>query len=175
MPCDRDFGRIEKRRRKKDRVTKPSEWVELIRSTDQRKPFNIVYVEHPLTDDMKDDGTPVVKVKDYKTAYNAMIKSVDGISSFRGIKFQRGQPCCSRATMSAGCTQPVTILKRGKKLTNIAAAELHAAYSDFLPIKSAKLKDVRALLEHVNLPEEVVFYNNLAAIAENSASDNEYE
>ena len=31
LPCDRDFARIEKRRRKKDRVIEPSEWVNEIK------------------------------------------------------------------------------------------------------------------------------------------------
>ena len=42
----------------------PSEWVKLIRETDQKKPFNIVYGKHSLTADMKPDDTPVVTVKD---------------------------------------------------------------------------------------------------------------
>ena len=61
MPCDRDFGRIEKRKRRKDKVALPSEWVELVKSTDHHSPFAIAYVEHPLTDDLQSDGTPVVK------------------------------------------------------------------------------------------------------------------
>ena len=44
MPCDRDFGRIEKKKRKKDKVALPSEWVQLVKSTDESNPFNVVYV-----------------------------------------------------------------------------------------------------------------------------------
>ena len=61
MPCDRNFGRIEKRMRKKDRVIFPLQWVSLIKGTDLSSPFDVVYVEHPLTDSMMDDGTPVAK------------------------------------------------------------------------------------------------------------------
>ena len=42
MPCDRDFDRIEKKRRKKDRVPQPSEWVKLIRETGHTNPFRVV-------------------------------------------------------------------------------------------------------------------------------------
>ena len=73
MPCDRDFGRIERRRRKKDKVSLPSEWVELVKKTDHQNPFTIAYVEHPLTDDMRDDGTPVVQVHDYKRAFDPLL------------------------------------------------------------------------------------------------------
>ena len=65
LPCDRDFARIEKNRRK-DRVVKPSEWLNLIEETDISNPFQTVFVEHSLTDDMTHDGTPVVAVKDFK-------------------------------------------------------------------------------------------------------------
>ena len=34
----------------------------MIRETDRSNPFRVVYVWHPLTDDMLDDGTPIVKV-----------------------------------------------------------------------------------------------------------------
>ena len=73
MPCDRDFGRIEKNKRKKDKVVKPSEWVKLIEQTDLSNPFRVVFVQHPLTDNMERDGTPVVDVKDYKRALAQMV------------------------------------------------------------------------------------------------------
>lgn len=119
MPCDRDFGRIEKKRRKKDRVILPSEWVSLIKSTDQQKPFKIVYVEHPLTDDMQPDGTPVVKVKDFKSALDSITRPVNGISLFRGARFVKGEFPQSRNSMTGDCCYPFSILKRGQKLKNI--------------------------------------------------------
>ena len=88
MPCDRDFGRIEKKRRKKDRVAQTSEWVNLIRETDGTNSFRVVYVEHPLTNDMLDDGTPIVKVKDYKKAFDQVLRPPSGISGTRGLLLQ---------------------------------------------------------------------------------------
>ena len=66
MTYDRDFGRIEKKRRRKDRVVSPFEWVRLIKETDRVNSFNIVYVEHPVTDNMISDRMPVAQVKNYK-------------------------------------------------------------------------------------------------------------
>ena len=112
MPCDRDFGRIEKKRKKTDKVAKPSEYVSLIKNTDKQCPFKVVYVEHPLTDDMEPDGTPVVRVHDYKTTYNPLIKAPTGISTIRGLLFKRGQIPLSRLSMTGGCRENVNILKR---------------------------------------------------------------
>ena len=92
MPCDRDFGRIEKKKLKRDRVVVPSEWVNMIRTVDTKHPFNIVYVEHPLTDDLTDDGTPVVHVMDYKRAFDQVIKAPLSISLSRGILCKRQRP-----------------------------------------------------------------------------------
>ena len=72
-----------------------SEWVNLIRETDRSNPFRVVYVEHPLTDDMLDDGTPIVKVKDCKKAFDQVLRPPGGISGIRGLLLQRGkEPMC---------------------------------------------------------------------------------
>ena len=73
MPCDCDFGRIEKKRRRKNKVVQPSEWVKLIAAADHDRPFTIVHVEHLVTDNMLPDGNAVIKVKDYKAAYKPFL------------------------------------------------------------------------------------------------------
>ena len=65
LPCDRDFARIEKRRGRKDRVVNPSEWVGLVKENDISNPFKICFVEHPLTDNVTSDGTPVASSQWY--------------------------------------------------------------------------------------------------------------
>ena len=105
MPCDRDFGRIEKKKRKLDRVVVPSEWVNMIRTVDTKHPFNIVYVEHPLTDDLTDDGTPVVHVMDYKRAFDQVIKAPPSMSLSRGILGKRAEAPISRQTMTGLCAE----------------------------------------------------------------------
>ena len=61
MPYDWDFGPTEKKL-KMDRVIKPSEWVSLVHTADHSDQFDVIFVKHPLTDDIKDDGTSVIKV-----------------------------------------------------------------------------------------------------------------
>ncbi|XP_067939751.1 uncharacterized protein [Watersipora subatra] len=160
----KDFGRIEKRRKKKDRVTLPSEWVNLIKTTDQQKPFRIAFVEHPLTDDMLPDDTPVITVMNYKNAYEPVVKAVTGIVAFRGVRFQLGKTVTSRTAMTADCTTPVIILKRGMKMVNLTnPTNLCQAYppGNFLAIKEAKYNDVKALLSHVHLDARVTFQDKL--------------
>ena len=164
MPCDRNFGRIEKRRRKKDRVILPSQWVLLVKNTDTRKPFNVVYVEHPLTDNMIQDGTPVVKVLDFKRAYDPLIKPVTGISKFRGAKFERGNVPLSRISMTGECCDVIKTFKCGKKLSTLLSLKPNRAYLNFLPVKTAKFHDICDLLTHVNLAEGVTFYSNIHGI-----------
>ena len=175
MPCDRDFGRIEKKRRKKDRVAQPSEWVNLIRETDRTNPFRVVYVEHPLTDDMLDDSTPIVKVKDYKKAFDQVLRLPSGISGIRGLLFQRGKEPTCRYAMTTDCLTSVTILKRGKKMSSLvsAKANVQAAYCRYLPIKASMLRDVLDLLKHVSLTENVTFYSHLEGHEDNTAQVDE--
>ncbi len=177
MPCDRDFGRIEQKKKHIDRVSRPSEWVETIRTTDIRKPFTIKYVEHPVTDDLRSDGTPVVKVKDYKTALEPHTKPPKQIAATRGIVFERGKVPVGRQSMTGMCNEPMAVLKRGSKMTNVKSAVRRArdAFADFIPIKDAKLRDVNALLEHVHLPPSVTFYHTLTGIEAADSDEDEME
>ena len=177
MPCDRDFGRIEKKRRKKDKVTMPSQWVELIRKTDQVNPFKIIYVEHPLTNDLKNDSTPVVKVKNYKAILDPYLRPPTNIASIRGLAFKRSTQPSSRFSMTGECSTPIATLKRGKKVKSIIdllnSSTLPDAYLTFLPIKKAKLLDVKHLLQYVFLPDHVTFYAALKDAESAQHSDEE--
>ena len=178
MPCDRDFGRIEKNKQSKDKVSKPSEWVDVIKTTNVKNPFKIRYVHHPVTDTMENDGTPVVEVLDYKAGLDPIIKPVSGISRFRGLLFQRGQTPKSKSVMTGECTCPVTVLKRGVNRVSLhmAVDSAKRAYDDFLPVKSAKARDVHMLLEYVDLSPDVTFYNNVKGDgSDERESADEYE
>ena len=115
MPCDRDFAHIEKKRRKKDKVVKPSEWIFLIEKTVIDNPFRIVFVKHPMTDDLEKDHRPIVTVKNYKAAYGPFLKPPTGISSLRGMLFRRKHRPFCRYVMTGSCSTPFQLLKRGKK------------------------------------------------------------
>ena len=165
LPCDRDFARIEKRRRRKDRVVKPSEWVSLVKETDISILFKICFVEYSLTDNVTPDGTPVVKVKGFKAGFDQLLRPPSGIATMRGLLFKRGQSPRCRYSMTGDCGTEVSILKRGKKLKEVLhkSRNLLPAYLNFLNIKKAKFDDIVALLTHVSLANDVTFYNTLSA------------
>ena len=114
LPCDRDFASIEKRRRRKNRVVKPPEWVSLVKETNISNPCKICFVEHPLTDNVTPDGTSVVKVKDFKAGFDQLLRPPSGIATMRGLLFKRGQNPRCRCSMTGDCGTEVRILKRGK-------------------------------------------------------------
>ena len=177
MPCDRDFGRIEKKRRRKDKFVRPSEWVKLIAATDRDRSFTIVHVEHPVIDNMLPDGNAVIKVKDYKAAYEPFLRAPSEISAIRGLLFKRGTNPLSRTSMNGDCLKPVSLLKRGKKINSVITmtqlSQIPDAYVDFLPIKAAKLKGVEDLWKHVALSPDVGFYRKLRSSEDNGESDEE--
>jgi hypothetical protein len=83
---DRNFARIEKNRSKKEKVSFPSEWVDLVRRTDKK--FNINYVNFPLTDDLMPHGSPVIVIKDFKTYFEKfLLNNVDQLTQIRKITF----------------------------------------------------------------------------------------
>ena len=89
---------------------------------------------------MESDGTPVVTEKDYKRAFDKVVEAVDGIREMRGVRFQLRQIVKSRVAMTTDCTTPVTILKRGKKISHLTSTTIPQAYcaQTYLLIKKAQ-------------------------------------
>ena len=94
----------------------PSQWVKLIRKTNQVNPFKIIYVEHSLTNDLKNDFTPVVKVKNYKAILDPYLRPPTNIARIRGLSFKKSTQLSSRFFMTGKCSTPIATLKRGKKV-----------------------------------------------------------
>lgn len=164
MPCDRAFGLIEKKRKKLDRVLLPSQWIELIKNARPRNPFQVIFVEHPLTDDLKGDGTDVVKVLDYKKALTKVIATtVKDISKMKGVVFSR-DGVRGRTTMNGDAMIVLSIRKRGisaKSLQHALSAAV-PAYSTYISIKEKKFIDIKCLLERIPLPETATFYTSIS-------------
>ena len=49
MPIDRDFATIEKKRRQKEVIPRPEQYVAMIKSSQFTHPFQIRYLQYPLT------------------------------------------------------------------------------------------------------------------------------
>lgn len=173
MPCDRDFGRIEKKKLKSDKFHKPSDLVNLIAKSDVNDSWQIIYVEHPFTDILEIDNRPVVRVKDFKSSLDKVIKAPEGISSLRGILFERMKSPVGRSSMTGPLTTTLSILKRGKSLNTLRSAieDCPLAYNGFLAIKKAKFNDIMSLLSYVHLSESVTFYTSLTPLEISTEED----
>ena len=156
-------------------MAQASGWVNLIRETNHTNFFRVVYVEHPLTDGMLDDGTPIVKIIDYKKAFDQVLHPPSGISSICRLLLQQGKKPMCRYAMTADCLTSVTILKRVKKMSSLfsATANVQVAYCQYLLVRAAKLTDVLDLLKHVSLTENVTFYLHLEGHEDNTAQVDE--
>ena len=60
LPCDRDFGVIEQKKRKKERVYVPKEWMTLIETARKRKPFDVVGADQSIFHDYQEHLSPNV-------------------------------------------------------------------------------------------------------------------
>ena len=126
---------------------------------------------------MKDDSTPVVKVKNYKAILDPYLRPPINIASIRGLSFKRSTQPSSRFSMTGECSTPTATLKRGKKVKSIIdllnPSMSPDAYLTFLPIKKAKFLDVKHLLQYVFLSDHVTFYAALKHAESAQYSDEE--
>jgi hypothetical protein len=165
MPTDGAFGKIEKRRRRMDKLAVPSTWMKLIKEAQNAPPFEVVYLKHPVTDNMQDDGTPVVDAYKFRDALDPLIRPIPNLARLGGAIFGRGTLPKVRETMSTMVTYTTAILKKGQKSNVLqhVMENLNKRNAAFRPIKREELQDVRHLLQHIVIPETVTFYDALYA------------
>ncbi len=132
LDCDRDFGRIEKNKRKIEKVGFPSEWVKLIKESD--KNFSVNYVNYSLTDDLKIDEKPIVSV-DYKNFFEHFGQNVDQLSNIRKIKFNRNGIFATAELLSDSFNMNINLLKSNIFVDKFDFQSLKYAYNNFLSIK----------------------------------------
>ncbi len=111
MPCDSDFGKIERKRKKREKVLVPSAWTEMVKEAQNNPPFRFVFVEHPLTDNLEDNGTPIVRVKNFKAFMDPYIKSVEGITAIRTLKLS-SKGVFATKSMTAEPNGEIELLKK---------------------------------------------------------------
>jgi hypothetical protein len=144
----------------------------LIKECSVKRPFNVVYVEKPFNSSLSDDGTRVVRVKNYKQLFDSMLNVKVRVSTVRSFMFHANRSPQFRTTMN-GDFEDFSLLKRG--VSRRFLPRFTALYEDrgTLPIKPEKLKDVRSLLEYIDEENRVCpFYSSLHATG---AADGESE
>jgi hypothetical protein len=170
LDCDRDFGLIEKLKLKIEKISVPSEWMKLVKSANFENPFDIVHVNHSLTDNLISDGSPIVKVLDFKSLMeNHLKQSLEHLTQVRRIKFSRSEIKIS-LDLRIEPDIELKLLKTDENSLDINNFfnDIKLAYSDFLPIRKEKLDNIKKLLTYVSIPQEITFYDSLKSIENNA-------
>jgi len=167
MPIDRSFALIEKLKKKEDRVVAPSTWTDLVKRSRPSSPFELLYLEKPFTDDMRNDETPTVRVKNFKNALNPHLRNRLSINTIKKITFtpdlhpqiatEYGEPCNQDLRLFIDTVSVNDILN------SIDNAEFAYDEGTFLPVPQAAATSCHDILRHVIVPNNVTFFNNLHA------------
>ncbi|CAG7828551.1 unnamed protein product [Allacma fusca] len=168
MPIDGDFGRITCKSNMCEKMSYPSDVVHVIQNAQKEKPFNIVYVNNNLTDDLCDDGRVVLDVKDFKSALESLLLTTQkanlNLQNTRELLFRPHQ------SLTLNFSERFDHNKRELSLfkTNVSADNLsealntaRSAYDDFLPISAIKLRNVEELTKYVVQKPNLNFYSTL--------------
>lgn len=140
----------------------PSVWVKTVKEAKRKLPvFEVVYVQHPLTDNMEPDGTPIVKVKHFKKALDPILAdSVVGISKLRGLVFSKESVCAKMSLLDSEYSIPIELLNRRSKDVDVqnVFSVVPSAHTSFLKVAQPKVNDVKYLLSFYDLPQNCTCY-----------------
>ena len=165
LPINRDFAILEKKRRKVDRAIAPSTWTIFIKEAKIAQPFELVFVEKAFTDNLAPDHTTIVRVKDYKNALNPLFHPRANIADIRGLQFTRGLVVLACTEYDVGFVHDWN-----PYVAHVSPATLHEAkeganhaYDEntFLAVPNNAKNDVNMLLDYVDLPQNVIFYDSI--------------
>ncbi|CAG7822478.1 unnamed protein product [Allacma fusca] len=171
MPIDADFGRIALSAKKYESVLYPSDVRRIIELAQIQNPFEIVYVNNNLTDDLCNDGTTVLDVKDFKTSLESLFQpsrranlnlltgwEVEFTTHLKSVINYTGRfPEAKRENDLFFENVTSEVLKN-----KIMSAP--SAYDDFLPIPVAKLKNIEELTKYVVQKHGLEFYKTIYAV-----------
>ena len=146
MPIDRDFGAVERRRKRYQCVHLPDTYVEIISTARQTNPFEICFVNHPLRSTLTClQGDRIVFAKDFNTALGENLRVNVPVMKARSVKFTRAEMPQKRESMT-GDFSSFNLCKTGHSLRTIS---LQHSPRDFVAIKEKKVEDVKSLLQYI--------------------------
>jgi len=160
LPCDRDFGDIERVLRKHEQIYTPDEYSRIIASARRTNPFTV----HQM---MRDDFVTFEKIAN--CTVNRKVTVAGTKVNFRKVtqfKFNKELKCgmCIKYTHDENENwQQVNLQKRGRQ---------YVKYTDVRPIAKNKLDDVTSLLAYVP-PVFHAFYSSIVSSTRTTVS-NEY-
>ncbi|CAG7718230.1 unnamed protein product [Allacma fusca] len=151
-----------------EKMSYPSDVVRAIQNAQKEKPFQIVYVNNNLTDDLYDDGRVVLDVKDFKSALESVLvtpqKANLNLQQTRELMFQPQQLLTVNFSKRFDYhKREMSLFKANVTAENVSAVlrAARAAYDDFLPISSIKLRNVEKLTKYIVHKQNLNFYSTL--------------
>lgn len=156
MPCDRDFGDIERKLRKKKCIYAPSEYVDIIKDARVKNKFKVTEMTADKFMNMEQIATMLTK----RNVTTDKVK-IDFRQVFQ-FRFTRDKPLHVHVKLSHNENEPWKIIsfqKRGRP-TKLHEVQLVPLYNGPRPITKAKADDVKSLLPFVP-PIYHEFYNNI--------------
>lgn len=170
MPCDRDFAKLGRLKKNKEKAAVPADWIELFSEKNNVITF------------------PEIHFFDY-TSYLATFfkKSVKSqgepfaITKYKRILYQKGKNTVSVSmTSNSNVWFPYSLLKREYSFTDQSLVKpdlpqdrLYATLFS-VPIKAEKIKDIKKLYKYLS-PEEVAYYDSVKVINTNEGSQDDVE
>jgi hypothetical protein len=163
LDCDRDFGLIEKLRLKVHKIALPQEWVNLVKSANKKNSFEVIYVNHPLTNDLMPDSSEICTIYEYKNIFDNHLKSnLAHLTEVRRMKFTKNNIKISLDLAKEPDLELILYKKNSDNNIGINQlnSEIRPAYNDFLPISKAKYENIKMLLNYITLPLNATFYSD---------------
>jgi len=156
MPCDRDFGDIERTLRKNQCIYTPSQYVNLIKDARVKIKFQVT----EMARDEFVDITPLASALTKRTVTTEKVKvDYQTVHQFR-ISQERPQQLEVKLSHDDGEEwKQISLKKRGGR-AKLQEVQLSPRYGGSRPIPEVKVDDVKSLLEYVP-PIYHQFYNDI--------------
>ncbi|CAG9763718.1 unnamed protein product [Ceutorhynchus assimilis] len=166
LPCDRNFGQIEKKKRKKELLYLPDEWYDLVQSCGKK--FVVERVEQDIIFDFKSYLEPYFK----KTS--VIKKKPFTISKYRIFIYDSVQPDQVLVTETHNIALVVGYPLYKSPGTKIDLHVAPLAYHEKLALKTKKYDSIMPIVKKYVPPIYLEYYNTIKRAAdENNAEDSD--
>ena len=173
LPCDRDFGLIEKRKKVQKYVFTPSEWASVISQSRLKHPFKVKEMKQS---DFVSAQPLVDKICNRK--FSEQDKAAVNFSKIACLKLTKEHPWkyfFKHSLLQLENYSSVNVTKgkvrREKHTFDLAHIKLPVKNKTSRPIKASKLKDIKELLKYVP-PIHHAFFNGLTSDADQEGHNN---
>ena len=138
--------------------------VTVLKESKQKTLFKVVFIEHLFTDNLELDDTPVVRVNNYKNVLDPLLRNRIQSAQIRGINFIPGLTLLTFEDFETGFVNPLEPFKPNVTVRKPSAVMQNAQFAydgGFLPKNPNPANDKNMLLNYVNLPQNVTFYESI--------------